>query len=147
MVDQKMQTPRQHWMQVLARAGKELENFEATIRQVPYELVRQAEVGMVMAKGITGGNGQVFNVGEVAATRCVVRLHTGEMGFSYLVGRHLRHAETAAVLDALLQTDEQDYWQKNVIDRLHDEQQQRRRKREHEVMGSKVNFFTMVRGD
>lgn len=147
MIDQKMQTPRQHWMQVLARAGKELGEFEATIRQVPYELIRQAEVGMVMARGITGGNGQVFNVGEVAVTRCVVRLQTGEMGFSYLVGRHLQHAETAAVLDALLQTDQQNYWQQNVIDRLHERQRLQRQKRESEVMGSKVNFFTMVRGD
>lgn len=147
MTEHGIYTPRQQWMQVLARAGNDLLPFEVEVREFEYELIRQPEVGMVMARGATGGNGQVFNVGEVVTTRCVVRLYTGEMGFSYLIGRRPRHAEIAALLDALLQTSQNAYWQKNVIDRLRDLQVERRQSREVEVIGSKVDFFTMVRGD
>lgn len=147
MTEQSALTPRQQWMQVLARAGDALEQYEDQLKEIEFEYIRQPETGMVMARGITGGNGQVFNVGEVAVTRCVVRLADGTVGYSYVVGRRLQQASLAAVVDALLQGPEHQQWHNTIIASLQTAQQQRRAERDSEVVGSKVNFFTMIRGD
>lgn len=140
-------TKRQKWMQVLARAGHDLQQFEAELAPYEYRYIRSPETGMVMARGAAGGTGQAFNVGEVTVTRCVVRLADGAMGYSYVLGRNLRHAELAAVVDGLLQGAAAEHWFEKIIVPLERIQQQRRTARAQEVVGSKVNFFTMVRGD
>ncbi|GAB4376283.1 MAG: hypothetical protein Kow00121_23160 [Elainellaceae cyanobacterium] len=70
-----------------------------------------------MVQGRTGGAGQPFYLGEMTITRCVVRLETPDLeeaiasqfpegvivGFGYVAGRSHRHAELAALCDALLQ--------------------------------------------
>ena len=147
MTEQSALTPRQQWMQVLARAGDALQQYENQLNEIEYDYIRQPETGMVMARGITGGNGQVFNVGEVAVTRCVVRLADGAIGHSYVVGRRLQQASMAAVLDALLQGPSHQHWHSSIILPLQAAQQQQQAERASEVVGSKVNFFTMVRGD
>ena len=53
--------------------------------------------------GRTGGTGTRFNVGEMTVTRCAVQLEGGAVGVAYVRGRDRRHAELAALLDALLQ--------------------------------------------
>lgn len=147
MTVQSAVTKRQKWMQVLARAGKDLQQFEAELEPYEYSYIRIPEAGMVMARGAAGGTGQAFNVGEVTVTRCVVRLADGAMGYSYVLGRNLRHAELAAVVDGLLQGSESEQWFEKIIVPLASAQQQGRTVREQEVAGSKVSFFTMVRGD
>ena len=52
-----------------------------------------------------GGIGQPFDLGEVTATRCVIRLPGGAVGHAQVQGRDRGHAKRAAMLDALLQTD------------------------------------------
>ena len=69
-----------------------------------YTFVRKPEVGLVMVRGRAGGTGMQFNVGELPVARCSVRLDDGTVGHAYVGGRSLRHAEIAAVLDALLQS-------------------------------------------
>lgn len=147
MTEQKVMAKRQEWMRVLARAGQELLQFEAELAPYEYRYIRKPETGMVMARGAMGGRGQAFNVGEVTVTRCVVRMADGAMGYSYVLGRSVRQAELAAVVDGLLQGTEADFWFEKIIMPLLQGQQQRRQRREQEVAGSKVNFFTMVRGD
>ncbi len=46
-----------------------------------------------------------FNVGEATVTRCAVQLRSGQVGFSYALGRDLDKARLAAVCDALWQSD------------------------------------------
>lgn len=138
---------RQHWIQVLARAGEDLKDFEQDLAHFDYRFIRAPETGMVMARGAAGGNGQHFNLGEVAVTRCVVRMADGVLGHSYVLGRSVLSAKLAALIDALLQGAESEQWFEKIIRPLEQKQRQQRLQREQMVAGSKVQFFTMVRGE
>lgn len=147
MTMQSTMTKRQEWMQVLAHAGNDLQQFEKELMPFSYSYIRTPETGMVMARGQAGGTGQEFNLGEVSVTRCVVLLADGAIGYSYVLGRNIRNAELAAVVDGLLQGDSGEEWFEKIIQPLQDRQRESRAYRESEITGSKVNFFTMVRGD
>lgn len=147
MTEQSTMTRRQEWMQILAKAGQDLLQYQAQIDGLQYEYIRAPEAGMVMVRGRAGGTGQAFNVGEVTVSRCVVRLADGNMGYSYVLGRSLLQAELAAVVDGMLQSASGAQWFEQIIVPLKEAQQLKRQQREQEVVGSKVNFFTMVRGD
>ncbi len=92
-------------MGVLARAARdELEAAWETLEPRPaYDRLRPPETGMVMTRGRAGGTGRRFNLGEMTVTRCALRLDSGEMGIAYVAGRDRRHAELAALFDALMQ--------------------------------------------
>lgn len=94
---------RQYLLKLIAHAScDELRAAIAAIKPPPLvSVVRPPETGLVMIQGRMGGDGAPFNVGEAAVTRAVVRLSTGEMGFSYLLGRRGAEAEAAATIDAL----------------------------------------------
>lgn len=99
---------QQRWMAALAFAGEGLlESVWAGLAPRPdYRLLRPVEIGMTLLRGRIGGEGQAFNFGEATLTRAAVALATGEQGFAYLLGRHPRRAELAAVFHALLQRPE-----------------------------------------
>lgn len=141
---------RPAWLAVLARATRaELEAGVPDITALPpLQQVRPAEVGMVMLRGRVGGTGNPFNLGEASVVRCAVRLGHGPLGVSYALGRDKRRAELAALLDALLQDPQQhDTLQRTLIAPLAHAQAQARAARQREVAGSKVEFFTFVRGE
>src|SRR6187402_2673573 len=95
-------TQRQRWMAVLARASR-AEIAELVGPDVPrHDILRAPETGTVMVEGRAGGAGRRFNLGEATVTRCIVRLSSGRMGFSYALGRDGRKARLAALLDARL---------------------------------------------
>jgi alpha-D-ribose 1-methylphosphonate 5-triphosphate synthase subunit PhnG len=139
------QTPRQIWMGLLARAAPaRLADLCPNLPQ--HELLRAPEVGAVMVQGRIGGTGQPFNLGEVTATRCALRL--GDLvGHAYVQGRDKDHARRAAVLDALMQGDQAPRIQAQVVDVLHAEETSRRRTRAAKAAATKVEFFTLVRGE
>ena len=99
-----------------------------------------------MVRGRSGGVGNPFNLGEMTVTRSAVRLDSGETGVSYVAGRDKVHAETAAVLDAMLQTSE---WHEtvkaSVIDPLQSTQAGDRDQRLRQRAATRVDFFTMTR--
>jgi alpha-D-ribose 1-methylphosphonate 5-triphosphate synthase subunit PhnG len=138
---------RQRWMGVLARAGDELARYEAALKDIDYQLVRAPEIGMTLIRGRMGGTGAAFNLGEMSVTRCVVRLGDGRTGYSYVAGRDKRHAELAALADAHLQGRDQARWQQQVIAPLAAAQAARRAAQDAETASSKVEFFTLVRGE
>lgn len=138
---------RQEWMQVLARAGQDLHVYSELLEQSPYQFIRAPETGMVMVRARMGGTGQAFNAGEMTVTRCVVRLSDGQLGYSYLAGRDKKSALLAALADAHLQGEQSSDWHRQVIQPLQEQQAKRRAQREQAVATSRVNFFTMVRGD
>ncbi|ANF25843.1 phosphonate C-P lyase system protein PhnG [Stutzerimonas stutzeri] len=138
---------RQRWMGVLARAGDELARYEAELKDTDYQLVRAPEIGMTLVRGRMGGTGAAFNLGEMTVTRCVVRLGDGRTGYSYVAGRDKRHAELAALADAHLQGRDQAHWQAQVITPLASIQAARRAAQDAETASSKVEFFTLVRGE
>jgi alpha-D-ribose 1-methylphosphonate 5-triphosphate synthase subunit PhnG len=141
---------RKRWMSVLARAKAErLEQALATLETPPqFEHIRPPEVGMALVRGRAGGSGQRFNLGEMTMTRCSVALHGGVVGHGYVAGRDKGHAELAAVFDALLQCPEH---HPGLMDRvivpLEREMQAAWQKQNEKTAATRVNFFTMVRGE
>lgn len=101
-----------------------------------------------MLEGRAGGGGRRFNAGEATVTRAVVRLDDGTMGFSYALGTDKRKAELAAVADALLQSDERHAEvDAALIAPLAAAQADERNARSRKAAATKVDFFTLVRGD
>lgn len=146
----KHQTERQYWMGVLARATpSSVASLLDSLGTAPaYEVIKRPETGTLMLEGRAGGAGRRFNTGEATMTRCVVRLVDGTMGFSYALGRDRKKAEHAALLDAVLQM-ESAHRQTLLaqIDRLAQLQQTERDLVSRKAAATKVNFFTLVRGD
>jgi alpha-D-ribose 1-methylphosphonate 5-triphosphate synthase subunit PhnG len=144
------QSARQEWMGVLARAdANQLNAIYQTLEQVPpHDFLRPPEQGLVMVRGRAGGTGQPFNMGEMVITRCSVRLSDGHEGHAYVAGRDTKKAEQAAVLDGLLQDPA---WQarieQNVVAPLRQQEQEKRHQIRQKSAATKVDFFTMVRGD
>lgn len=141
-------SPRQQWIGVLARAQLgELQPHEAALKDAEYQLIRAPEIGMTLVRGRMGGNGAPFNVGEMSVTRCVVRLADGRTGYSYLAGRDKVHAELAALADAHLQGTQPSLWLSDLITALANAQARRRAEKEADTAATKVEFFTLVRGE
>ncbi|MEJ0070331.1 MAG: phosphonate C-P lyase system protein PhnG [Pseudomonadota bacterium] len=93
-----------------------------------------------------GGTGQRFNLGEMTVARATVRIDQGLVGFGYVAGRDLRHAELAALFDALLQDDaHRPMLLAALIEPLERAAATQRAARSQAVQASKVEFFTMVR--
>ncbi|MGE0254366.1 MAG: phosphonate C-P lyase system protein PhnG [Alphaproteobacteria bacterium] len=142
--------PRRRWMAALARARRdELETAAARLAPLPdYAVLRPAEVGLVMVEGRAGGSGDRFPVGEMTVTRCTVRLGDGTAGHAWIAGRDGRHAELAAMFDALLQrADWHDRVRDDVIEPLRDTAAARRGTRAREAAATRVDFFTVLRGE
>ena len=113
----------------------------------PHDLLRVPEVGAVMVRGRVGGTGQPFNLGEMTVTRCVVRLAEGAVGHAHVQGRDKTHATRAAVINALLQTEASVALREGVLAALTAEEQAARALRAAKAAASKVEFFTLVRGE
>ncbi|KKB83663.1 hypothetical protein VW29_13200 [Devosia limi DSM 17137] len=108
--------------------------------------VRGPEVGLVMVRGRAGGGGAPFNLGEATVSRASVRIETGEVGHGYCLGRDLAKAEAIAVIDALWQQNA-DAIEAQIIAPLRALADAADQKRREESAATKVDFFTMVRGD
>jgi alpha-D-ribose 1-methylphosphonate 5-triphosphate synthase subunit PhnG len=137
-------------MSVLAQAtGAEIERaWQALAERPEYRVVRRPEVGLVMVRGRAGGSGAPFNLGEMTVTRCTVDLPSGMAGHGYVAGRNVRHAELAAVFDALLQDPLLTAGiEESVIGPLEAIQRERRRQLAARSAPTRVEFFTLVRGD
>jgi alpha-D-ribose 1-methylphosphonate 5-triphosphate synthase subunit PhnG len=138
---------RRDWLAVLARASTaELEACAQCAEPLPpMQTVRPAEVGMTMLRGRTGGTGAAFNLGEASVTRCALRV-AGVLGVGYTLGRDRRKAELVALFDALLQQDEH-RWLRKVVEPLRERQARDRAAKSRAAASSRVDFFTMVRGE
>lgn len=142
------QAARARWLGALARASAaELAVLWAAQPPAPpHEILRRPETGLLMVRGRQGGAGDPFNLGEMTVTRAAVRLATGESGVGYVQGRDKTHALTAALIDALLQTDQRrDTLLRTVIEPLIEAAAQRRAEASRKSAATKVEFFTMVR--
>lgn len=142
-------TERQRWMAVLARASLvELEAVVARLGGVPpHTVLKPAETGTVMVEGRAGGTGRRFNLGEATMTRCVVRLDDGLMGFAYALGTDRRKALLSALLDALMQHPARGRAiADDEIAPLAALQKARKHLALRKAAATKVDFFTLVRG-
>jgi len=95
---------RRRHMAVLARAPRgDIEALVSAIATPSFTTLKPPETGTVMVEGRAGGAGSRFNLGEATVTRCVIRLNSGTMGFSYALGRDKEKARLAALAEAVLQ--------------------------------------------
>ena len=144
---------RKKWMGLLAKAPpKSLSKyFEAVIHDLNAPLaftwLRPPEIGSVMVQGRAGATGSAFNLGEMTVTRCSLRLSSGEVGHGYVQGRDKIKAEQAAIIDAYMQSDISDAFLSGVIEPIEHELAATRQKRSEKAAKTKVDFFTLVRGE
>lgn len=137
---------RRAWMSLLARAsGGRVAELLAD--RPDFDWLRPPEIGSTMVRGRAGGTGTPFNLGEITVTRCALRLACGTVGHAYVQGRNKTHAECAALVDALMQTAAADTTRVRVLDPLTREAAARRATRATKAAATKVEFFTMVRGE
>lgn len=140
------QKHRQGWMGLLARSTPA--RLHSLLPDVPpHTVLRGPEVGAVMVRGRVGGTGQPFNLGEMTVTRCTVRLDSGAIGHAHVQGRDKGHALRAAVVDALMQTDQAAATQAQILTPLQSEEAAARTLRATKAAATKVEFFTLVRGE
>lgn len=150
-------TIRQAWMATLATS--DLQQLESLIQELDipkYKFLRSPEIGLAMVRGRAGGTGEAFNLGEITITRCVIQMNPDQdrlgdqaiSGFGYVAGRSLRHAELAAVCDALLQ---HPHWyeqiDRKIIQPLRSTAQHQQEVKQQQTAATKVNFFTLLRGE
>ncbi|MCD1616767.1 phosphonate C-P lyase system protein PhnG [Salipiger manganoxidans] len=139
---------RQGWMGLLARAPAARLAALMAGRALPdFDWLRVPETGGVMLRGRTGGTGAPFNLGEMTVTRCTLRLASGETGHAHVMGRDRAHAERAALVDALMAGPRAAEIRAEVLEELAAEEAARRHDRAAKAAATKVEFFTMVRGE
>src|SRR6056297_3395680 len=140
---------RKDWMGLLARApeGRAAELLDAAVTRPDFAWLRAPEFGSVMVRGRAGGTGAPFNLGEMTITRCALKLTGGEVGHADIQGRNKADAEAAALVDALMQTGAATVMRTKVLGPLEQEQVARRTTRAEKAAATKVDFFTMVRGE
>ncbi|KGC89813.1 phosphonate C-P lyase system protein PhnG [Burkholderia pseudomallei] len=142
-----------------------------------FDWLRAPEIGLAMVRGRIGGTGDPFNLGEASVTRAALRLrgdrtngttgttgttgadgmnganganrpHGATVGIAYVLGRDKRRAELVALADALLQTPERhERLRAALIEPFRARLAQARVARSGEIATTRVEFFTMVRGE
>jgi len=148
---------RRAWMAVLAHTPRA--ELEAALSRVldgasppAFDWLRAPETGLAMVRGRVGGSGDAFNLGEATVTRATLRLRSpaeqAPVGVACHLGRDRRRAELAALADALLQLPEQHArLHGQLIEPLAAQLAEKRAARRDEAASTRVEFFTMVRGD
>jgi alpha-D-ribose 1-methylphosphonate 5-triphosphate synthase subunit PhnG len=140
---------RAAWMRLLALSDwKDLAERTRDVINVRHDLLRKPETGLMMMRGRMGATGAAFNLGEATVTRCAVKLASGEQGHAYVMGRNAAHAHAAAICDALMQsTEHSPQIREQIIDLLAIKLRDRRMAIAGKAAATKVDFFTMMRGD
>ncbi|MDM7933418.1 phosphonate C-P lyase system protein PhnG [Tabrizicola sp.] len=137
---------RKDWMAVLAKAAPA--RLAALMPDLPpHTTLRNPETGAVMVRGRVSATGAPFNLGEMTVTRCSVRLEDGAVGHAWVQGRDKAHARRAAIVDALMQTGAAAAMRAHIIAPLAGEAAAARSQRAERAAATKVDFFTMVRGE
>jgi alpha-D-ribose 1-methylphosphonate 5-triphosphate synthase subunit PhnG len=140
---------RQEWMSLLARAPEHamMLLWDKVADRPSFKWLRSPEIGGVMVRGRAGAIGAPFNLGEMTVTRCSLALEDGTVGHGYVQGRSKPKAEAAALIDALMQTEAAARVTELVITPLKTQMQDTRKARAAKAAATKVEFFTLVRGE
>ncbi|WP_110650518.1 phosphonate C-P lyase system protein PhnG [Salinicola peritrichatus] len=143
-------TSRGARQRLLALSTRErIEACWSTLGELPrHRCVRGPETGMAMLRGRMGGTGRAFHLGEMTLTRASVALDDGTLGHGWVRGRDHRHAELIALCDALAQhTEWQPRLERDVLAPLAEELTARQRRDAATAAATRVDFFTLVRGE
>ncbi|MFT4437216.1 phosphonate C-P lyase system protein PhnG [Caballeronia sp. 15715] len=151
---------RREWLAILARTPRACmkDALDAALDGASppeFDWLRAPDIGLAMVRGRVGGSGDAFNLGEVTVTRATLRLRAGEghsaipaVGMAVHMGRDKERATLAALADALLQTPAfEARMQEHLLAPLAARIAENRAQKQARAAGTKVEFFTMVRGD
>ncbi|MEO9459812.1 MAG: phosphonate C-P lyase system protein PhnG [Lentilitoribacter sp.] len=149
----KLSLERKKWMSLLAKAPSEL--LTTTFLDVlerygltpDYTWLRKPEIGGVMVQARAGATGAPFNFGEMTVTRCSLKLDNGHVGHAYVQGRDKDKAEKAAIIDAYMQGEQAHIFASNILAPIENALLSARTTREQKAAKTKVDFFTLVRGE
>lgn len=143
----RQKTKRENWLSLLASTDTyKLEEIWLKLDITEsYTWIRGAETGAVMVRGRMGGTGARFNMGEMTVTRATVRFEDGAVGFGYTAGRAHRKAELVALLDAAFQRDPA--LAERVVPPMAEARAAAREEQSRKAAATKVDFFTLVRGE
>ncbi|MFS8122115.1 phosphonate C-P lyase system protein PhnG [Rhizobium sp. BR 250] len=112
------------------------------------ETVRGPETGLVMVKGRIGGGGAPFNLGETTVTRATVKLASGTVGHAHVLGTGRKKAWYAAVFDALWQeSPTRNFIETELLSPVEKRLSEEKERKTRETAATRVDFFTMVRGE
>lgn len=141
-------TMRKNWMEVLAKANPQslVAAWDELEEQPEYHFQQQPRSGSLQLRAQAGHNGRQFNIGDATVSQCSVLLADGTAGYALILGRNSRHAELAALFDALLQNDaKRASLMQMLINPLAREIAEKRAKAASKTAETKVEFFTMAR--
>lgn len=131
-----------------ARAAEIAAGLAALGDDIAHVELRPVEIGLVMLQGRIGGDGAAFNLGEATVTRATVRIASGEVGFSYVLGRDRDKARLAAICDALWQNPStRAPLERYVLAPIKARQDDERAQRCAQTAATRVDFFTLARGE
>ena len=142
-------TPTQrHRLLALTPFDRLAQGWQSLGIQASHRCVRGPETGMAMVRGRMGGSGSAFNLGEMTLTRASVALDDGTLGHGWVRGRDKAHAELIALVDACAH---HDHWARRIDSELmaplEQELDVQRQQASHTAAATRVDFFTMVRGE
>lgn len=113
-----------------------------------HRCVRGPETGMAMVRGRMGGSGNAFNLGEMTLSRASVVLEDGSLGHGWVAGRNKPQAELIALIDACAR---QPAWVRRIdselVEPLAEALEEERQQASQAAAATRVDFFTMVRGE
>ena len=149
MKQQTSSPERARWISLFAKAPSDaLRDAARQFGDLPQFLwLRRPETGLAMVRARAGGTGAQFNLGEMSVTRCALRLSSGQTGVAYVAGRDKRHAELAAVFDALMQSDANSRVREMVLQPIEAALAERHARDLAQAQATRVEFMTMVRGE
>ncbi len=142
--------PKKRVMDLLARCSPaDMQAAWDEIDPKPtFARLREPETGLVMVRGRIGGGGSPFNLGEATVSRATIQLTEGTVGHGYRLGTDKVAAEWSAVFAALWQLPTlQDLVERLLLVPAEERQAEEAARLARETAATKVNFFTMVRGE
>ena len=110
-----------------------------------YTVLRGPETGLVMLRGRMGSTGNAFNFGAATVTRCTLSLPSGIEGHAYVMGGNAEHSKRAALCDALYQAAPEQM--ASILSAIDSHLASSHQAMAAKAAATKVDFFTMVRGD
>ncbi len=122
--------------------------WEALANKPEVQAVRGPETGLVMVRGRIGGGGSAFNLGEVTVTRATIRLASGTVGHGQSLGTDRKKARLCAIFDALWQEEAtKAFVEERLLQPIAQRIAAATQQKADETAATRVDFFTMVRGD
>ncbi|MFH2093346.1 MAG: phosphonate C-P lyase system protein PhnG [Pseudomonadota bacterium] len=141
---------REDWIGLLGSADPaDLESaLEKLNHSIEFTHIVKPETGMLMVQAKADGSNSRFNLGEITVSKCILEINGQYMGAGWTMGSNLRHAELAALFDGLFQDPLlQETLNQTLIPLLKDKQLAKDERRLKDAADTKVEFFTLKRGE